>query len=173
MTAIAERVRQTLRFFAAWINPVDHAAAQAHLSAAEYALFLRMSRPEQHHHLRVLRHLQAAGQSHPALLRAALLHDVGKTRYPFPLPERILVVLAKTFLPRQFATWGQAAPQGWKRPFVISAQHPEWSAEIVAEVCSDPLTLELIRRHQAPLPQPSPSQADQLLLHLKAADDIS
>ncbi|MBN2470157.1 MAG: hypothetical protein JXN59_05470, partial [Anaerolineae bacterium] len=91
----AERLRQGLRALTAWSRPVDFARAEAVLSPAEMALFRRLRRSEQLHSLRVLGAVQAAGESNPALLVAALLHDVGKTVGPFTLPERVLVVLAR------------------------------------------------------------------------------
>ena len=168
--SITGRVRQTVQFVFSWSRPVPDDAARTILSEREYDLFLRMSRPERQHHLRVLQALQ---QDHPALTKAALLHDVGKTRFRFSLPERILVVLVKAFLPAAFKKWSAAAPQGWKRPFVISEHHPQWSAELAAEAGCDDLTLELIRRHQEPVPQPPQIEADELLMALQKADNRS
>jgi hypothetical protein len=167
------RVWQTWRFVSAWLRPIADATAQTHLTPAEFALYLRMSRPERQHHLRVLAHLLAVGQTHPALLKAALLHDVGKTRFRFGLIERVLVVLVKRWLPQRFKLWSQSQPQGWKRPFVVSAQHPQWSMEMGQQAGLDPLALELIARHQNPPPQPPQTLADHLLLHLQSADDRS
>ena len=170
---IAGRIRQTLQFVSAWGRPVSDDAARAILSEAEYDLFLRMSRPERQHHLRVLQDLQQIGQNHPALNKAALLHDVGKTRFRFSLPERILVVLVKRALPGAFKKWSASPPKGWKRPFVVSEHHPQWSAELAEAVGCDALTVDLIRRHQSPLPQPPQTESDQLLAALQIADNRS
>jgi hypothetical protein len=132
---------------------------------------MKMSRAERQHHLRVLQDLQQCGQNHPALSKAALLHDVGKTRFRFSLPERVLVVLVKATLPGAFKTWSNAPPKGWKRPFVMSQHHPEWSAELADSVGCDALTVELIRRHQTPVPQPPQTESDQLLTALQNADN--
>jgi hypothetical protein len=131
-----------------------------------------MSRSARQHHLRVMKRLVAAGHHDPALLKAALLHDVGKIRFAFGLPQKVIVVLVKWAAPQRYKTWGQSAPTGWKRPFVISAQHPQWSAEMAAAVGSNPLTLELIRRHQdKPIVGEGPSE--KLLRLLQWADDLS
>jgi putative nucleotidyltransferase with HDIG domain len=145
-------------------------SARAILSEREYELYTRMSRPERQHHLRVLRDLQ---NDHPALRKAALLHDVGKTRYRFSLPERILVVLVKAFLPGAFVKWSAASPDSWKRPFVISEHHPQWGADMAEAVGCDALTVELIRRHQSIIPHPPQSKADELLIALQNADNRS
>jgi hypothetical protein len=167
------RIRQGLQVIFAWGYRANDELARQNLTSAEYALYLRMSRAERQHHLRVIADLLAQGQHHPALIKAALLHDVGKTRFRFSLVEKTLVVLVKAFLPRQFAAWSQAEPSGWKRPFVIATQHPQWGAELAQAVGLDPLSVELIRRHQTPLDGEPKTEADHLLLLLQAADDRS
>ncbi|HLA43712.1 MAG TPA: HD domain-containing protein [Aggregatilineales bacterium] len=170
---ITERIRQTIQFVFAWGRPVRDDLAQEYLSDAEFDLYLKMSRPERQHHLRVLNDLLAAGHTHAALLKAALLHDVGKTRFRFSLPERALVVPVKAFLPGRFRQWSKSEPRGWKRPFVISAQHPDWSADMCAVIHVNPVTVELIRRHQTRLDGNPQTETDRLLLLLQAADDRS
>ncbi|NJL94223.1 MAG: HD domain-containing protein [Anaerolineae bacterium] len=167
------RVRQTGQFLGAWVRPVSTAQAAPYLSEQEMALFVQMRRPEQQHHLRVLNDLLCNGYTHPALLKAALLHDVGKTRYPFGLGARVMVVLVKKFWPARFATWSQGSPQGWRRPFVVSAQHPAWSAEMARAAGSDGLTQELIARHQEKHSSTSDAEFAGLLSVLQAADDRS
>ena len=174
MTTWQGRLRQTLQQITAWSQPVQDDQAALYLSAAEFHLYRRMARSERQHHLRVFNDLRRGGHTHLSLLKAALLHDVGKMRYRFWMPERVLVVLAKKFLPRKFAQWSQTPPPyGWKRPFVISVHHPAWSAEMTAAVGTDPLTIELIARHQTPLPSTPQTEADHLLMLLQAADDRS
>jgi len=173
MTSIRGRVRQTAQVVIAWVTTVDDSPARTYLSSPEYALFTRMSRAERQHHLRVLHDLLEAGHTHPALLKAALLHDVGKTRFRFMLPQKVLVVLVKFFAPQHFTTWGASKPTGWKLPFVVSAQHPAWGAEMCAAIRMEPLAVDLIRRHQDPVTPPPTSEADGLLLLLQAADDRS
>jgi hypothetical protein len=124
------------------------------------------------HHLRVYFALCRAGETQPQLLKAALLHDVGKTRYPFRLFDKIVVVVVKVLLPHQFKRWGAGEALGWRRRFVVSAQHPAWGAEMVEALGSDPLMVTLIRRHQDPLDRTDP-ELKTLLAALQAADDRS
>ena len=172
-SAVIGRLRQTFQFVTAWLIPLDNTLAQHYLTSAEYQLFLRMSRPERQHHLRVLNSLLQDGQAHPSLMKAALLHDVGKLRYRFNLLERVLVVLAKAFLPAKFAEWSQSEPHGWRRPFVISARHPAWGAEMCATIQTDALAVDLIRDHQSKLDGEPESERDRLLQLLQEADDKS
>ena len=46
--------------------------------AAAWPLFDAMPHNDQHHSLNVLRSLRTAGHTEPALMQAALLHDVAK-----------------------------------------------------------------------------------------------
>lgn len=141
------------------------------LTASELALFDRFSHNDQWHSYRVMKMLQNAGYRQPALLVAALLHDVGKTKLHLSIWERSLIVLASILLPRQTAVWGQGEAVGWKRPFVVKAQHPAWSAEMATAAGTDPLAIELMRRHQDAIQPDDHSETAELLRQLKWADD--
>lgn len=181
---MAARLRQGFRALAAWVRPVDQRMAALYLTPPLLALFEQMRAGERQHSLNVLRDLLAQGESNPSLMIAALLHDVGKSRAPFWLWERAFVVIAKALVPARVARWGNplpntpidAIPRGWRRPFVINKQHPAWSAHMTAAAGADPLSVELIARHQRTVnqgtaDQASPSEADRLLRVLQAADD--
>jgi hypothetical protein len=172
--AAGYRLRQGIRALIAWSRPVEDPLAAHYLSPALYALYGQMRRVERQHSLRVLRGVLAAGHTHPDLLAAALLHDVGKVRAHFFLPEKVLVVLVKALAPRLYWRWGSGPAHGWRRPFAVSVQHPAWGAEMVAEAGGSPLLVELVRRHQDDLTTPPPSPhpaADRLLRALQAVDN--
>lgn len=159
-------------------------AVTAVLSPEEIVLFDQFSLSDQQHSYQVMQMLQAAGHTHPDLLAAALLHDVGKTRRPLSIWQRSLIVLVQAFWPGKAAVWGQGDSDGWQRPFVVKAQHPAWGADMARQAGSRPLTIELICRHQDPLPETpalsadatsvvevAVTEADQLLRLLQWADD--
>ncbi len=167
------RVRQ---FWLAVRSPAptteELAIAQEVLNPSEMALFTQMQASEQTHSLQVLKTIQERGQTHPDLLTAALLHDVGKIRYPLRLWERVFIVLGNKFIPRLTKTWGDSAPRGWRRPFVVADQHPLWGAELTTEAGTTPLAASLIRRHQETLPSNQDnSLEDRLLSILRHADN--
>ena len=143
------------------------------LNDGESALFGRFSLSDQQHSYQVFHKLRSAGHNHPALLAAALLHDVGKTRAPLSAWERSLVVLVGVFWPGKMAAWGQGEPQGRRRPFVVKWQHPAWGAAMTEAAGSHPLTVTLIRRHQDSLPATAVAEEDKLLRLLQWADDQS
>lgn len=150
---------------------VAYTEIAAVLNAREFELFRRFSASDQRHSYCVFCSLRTANHTHPALLAAALLHDVGKTRAPLSVWERSLAVLVEAFLPGKVAAWGQGKAQGWRRPFVVKVQHPVWSAEMVRAAGSDSLTVSLVRRHQEELSEVARTEEDRLLRHLQWADD--
>jgi hypothetical protein len=165
------RLRQGFRALGAWMRPVEDDRAAAILSPTLFALYQRMRRAERQHSLRVLQALIDCGQTHPDLLAAALLHDVGKIRTAFFLPEKVLVVLVKAITPERYWRWGSGSARGWRRPFAVSVQHPAWGAEMVTAAGGSPLVVELICRHQDILSRPPQTEADHLLLELQTVDN--
>ena len=65
---------------------------------SQQQLFARMSPNDQRHAVAVVRTLKDAGYTHPALMQAALLHDVAKSLGQ-PIIHRVLIVLLNTFWP--------------------------------------------------------------------------
>lgn len=167
------RFRQGIRALGSWLRPVDDAQAEATLSPALVALYRQMRRSERQHSLRMLHSLISAGHTDPDLLVAALLHDVGKTRTHFFLPEKVLVVLVKAIAPPLYRRWGSGPVHGWRRPFAVSVQHPVWGAEMVAAAGGSPLAVELILRHAESLDLEERTRADRLLRALQAVDDLN
>lgn len=171
------RFRQGVRALVAWTQPVADAQAAQYLTPPLLALYTQMRRSERQHSLRVLHDLLAAGYTQPDLLTAALLHDVGKTRTHFFLPEKVLVVLVKAFFPALYQRWGRAADENsrgllhWRRPFAVSVQHPVWGADMVAAAGGSARAVDLIRRHADPLPDSPQTETDRLLVALQLVDD--
>jgi hypothetical protein len=165
------RLKQGLRAIFALAHPVDYDAVAEVLSPPLMRLFRRMRRVEQLHSLRVMRTLEAQGYADPDLLVAALLHDCGKSRCRFTLPERVMVVLVKKLFPTAYARWSMGKPGGWRRMFVIAAQHPQWSAEDMQSAGASMRAALLARRHQDSVEGVPKSEEDRLLAALQSADD--
>jgi hypothetical protein len=148
------RVRQ---FWAAVrTNPLDQAdltLAKRILTEEQMALFSRLQPSEQVHGLRVLQTLRNLGEDHPDLLTAALLHDIGKIKYPLQVWERVIIVIVKRLARNKFMAWGNSTPSGWKRPFVVAVQHPDWGASFAAQADTNELATRLIKNHQKALSQ--------------------
>jgi hypothetical protein len=143
------------------------------LSPAQSELFCRFQKTDQWHAYRVLQTLVASGQSQPDLLAAALLHDIGKTRVNLSVWDRILIVVIDRIMPEQSNRWGQGDVQSWKRPFVVRQNHAQWGADLARAAGSSTLTIDLIRRHQDPLPDEAATADNDLLRLLQRADDLN
>ena len=160
------RLRQGLNALLAFAQPVDYALVAQHLTPALQDCFALLRRSEQLHSLRVLRALQAQGAVPPELAAAALLHDVGKTRWPFPLWQRVLVVLLPLLAPALAARLARGDEANLlARPFIIEEQHPAWGAQLARAAGADERVAALIEHHA------QPPGDDELLARLRYADE--
>ena len=166
------RVRQTILAATAYLRPVGDERARAYLSDTEYELYMQMKRSDRQHHLRLLGYLLKRNHSHPALLTAALLHDVGKSTVSFSILDRILAVVVNQLWPAKFKAWSTGEPTGWKTPFVASANHPRWGAELLTAAGGDEAAVALVRHHQDKIGA-VPPHLRELLSLLKEADNRS
>jgi hypothetical protein len=107
-------------------------------------------------------------------MKAALLHDAGKSQHPLRFWERPIPVLMKRFLLKNPGSFKNYPPRGWRRAFIIARQHPEWGAELAARADASPLTVWLIRNHQHPNPPDhSHPRAQEFLAALQEADNLN
>ena len=170
------RARQFWHAWSASPAAEDLDAVKELLTPAQMALFNRMQPSEQAHSLAVMEQIRnAPGEiSQPYwhdLLVASLLHDVGKTRYPLHVWERVAIVLCEAVAPSLAERLGKGSPQGWRHAFVVARKHAEWGAEMAAEAGSSSLTTEIIRRHQNQPAAQAVSIAEELQRVLYAADN--
>ncbi|GIK57241.1 MAG: HD domain-containing protein [Chloroflexi bacterium] len=149
------------------------AEVTAVLTPAELQLFRRFPVNDQWHSVRVLRLVQASGSTEPALWKAALLHDVGKTQVRLTVWDRVVIVVGGMLWPGKSAVWGKGDARGWQRPFVAKAQHPAWGAAMAETAGCDSLTVTLIRRHQDNPANITEPELKELLRILQWADDQS
>ncbi len=175
MTAIKKRIRQGLRALLAPVAPLDFQLAQRHLTAQELEAFQRMSRAEQLHSLKVLRDILDQNETAPtALAAAALLHDVGKSRYHLTVWQKTLSVLVNALVPQFAAGLGQDETiRFWRAPFALHAHHPKWSGEILRACGSDAAAIWLAEHHQENAENYRDHPHHELLLRLQMADDAN
>ncbi len=171
MSGARYRLWQFWRLITKQISPEALAEVRSWLPPPLFEVFRTMSPAEQYHAYCARQTLVAQGHTHPALLTAALLHDVGKSKMPLAVWEKVAIVLGFKLARERAAAWGSPLDDGawWKRPFVVAMQHPAWGAEMVSAAGGSPLTVTLIYRHQDKI-----TPADELydlLSALQSADN--
>lgn len=133
----------------AFVRP-DDAWAERFLAPTERPLYRAMDPRERDHHVRVARSLLARHPDAPTVLvRAALLHDVGKMRRPYRVVERVLVHLVRGDQP-------EAHPEkhGWDGARQVAAHHAAYGATMIRDVGGDPRVADLVARHERPAGDP-------------------
>ena len=149
----------------------DWKVVESILSPAELALFRDLSIQDQNHSIRVLEGIQKRGEEDRDLLKAALLHDLGKMKYPLRRWERVMVVLMTGLFPRKVKYWGKGTPVGLKRSLVVTYKHPEWGADLATQAGSSPRTVWLIKNHEDGDLMNAPADLSKLLDILQIEDN--
>jgi len=168
------RIGQFVRGWRASVGPSDLALVHTVLSPPAAALFAQMPSDAQAHSLRVLRQLQAQGQTSPDLAAAALLHDVGKVAALnagayLGLWLRGPLVLIEAWQPDWLEQWASPVPAPTLRyALYVHIHHPQIGARWAAERGCTAATCWLIEHHQpgglqpaGPQTPPSASLADK------------
>ncbi len=138
-------------------------------------LFYQMSRLDQHHALAVTRAIitelkdSASSEDYDTLIKAALLHDVGKVRGDFSFLSRILVGLVKRISPTIRGKLAFTNPNTyWEKiryGFYVDLIHPLRGAHMAKIFGIEPAIVEMIRHHHDP---PLKGQSSELALLQKA-----
>jgi hypothetical protein len=170
-------------------DSVEEAALTPHLTDAQIALFRSMPASDQQHALAVLRALRAAGNDEPALVQAALLHDVGKVspsvgrgkvlpsvrqegESRVRLWHRVVQVLLEAVHPECVRRLANDVPGSWRYPFFVLLHHAERGAEWAAGAGTDRLAVALIYwHHTAPQQSDLDAEGRSLLAKLQVADE--
>ena len=146
------RAGQFFRGFRARLSPVEIAVVRSLLNPPELRLFLGMEPRDRRHSYDVLRWLQVTAGSHKPseqLLKAALLHDVGKGR--LRVWDRVAFVLLEHISPRFVDVLGAAqdAPEGlrWRRALWRLRHHAELGARLLGGTNTEPRVIELVAGH--------------------------
>lgn len=172
-----DRVRQFYESITANFRRLDEEFLLEHLTKNQLVLFLRLSRSDAHHAIRVARALvaKAPGGFEADYARLGLLHDIGKVERPLALPEKVVAVLLHKMLKGNLTRYE-------KVPFIASyLRHPERGRRILEERSVFPAHPEfysVVSDHHRNLqemlmkPEPGPLYREALI-RLKEADDRS
>jgi hypothetical protein len=171
---MAEVVHLARRFFGSLRPGGPGAAAEAWvagvLSSGELELWRRMSGVDRRHAVGVAQRVERAlgVEATPAVLAAALLHDVGKVASGLGTYGRVVATVAALAAGRSTAhAWSDRG--GFTRKVGLYLRHPELGADMLRIAGSDPLTVTWAMEHH--LPPDRWTLTPPVASALKAADD--
>jgi putative nucleotidyltransferase with HDIG domain len=171
----AYRIRQGLKNLSAEMRSDDRALVEHHLGARELELFYRMEPADQRHSVEVLRTLLRDGTDDQHLLKAALLHDIGKSRSRITVLHRTLAVLARAIFGRWHLIPAWPSESGWWTPFYVMSNHPRIGASMLAKAGCDERVWRLVELHQVQVsslgPIPDEEWVRWALERLRSADE--
>lgn len=150
------------RIFIGWfpkINKEEQKLIDDYLDDAGKFLFFQMSKIDQHHSLAVAQTIltQAAylrGVKIKALVKAALLHDIGKVEGDFTLFSRLFVGAVRRVRPTLRGKLAITNPKTrWEKvkySCYVDLVHPARGAHMAKIFGIEPTVVEMIRRHHDP-----------------------
>lgn len=150
------RAKQFWAAITARVTTEDRAWVNDALSPSEASLFWQMNLPDQQHAIRVARSAMelakdAADIDRDLLLRAALLHDVGKVKGDVSTADKVLTVIGHKFAPRMMRSWGREGRGGridnLRHACYVYFHHPQRSADLLRKIGAEEALLELILHH--------------------------
>ena len=133
-------VRLVKGFFPTLCRP-DDAWALARLAEDEAELYQAMDVRDREHNVQVAKRLLARWPDAPdCAVRAALIHDAGKSVRPYNVWERIFTALFERWAPEVEPYPLRRGPAGaWQ----IRVHHPRYAADRIA----DPCVARIVREH--------------------------
>lgn len=166
MSSLIKRTRQFLRAVSTKITPSDLVVVKQYLNQSEQILFFNMDPAIQKHcvntALTILNMpVERTGPNRPVLIKAALLHDIGKIRGSINLWDRVCYVLVKKCSGK--LVYKLASPSTgtgnvnshrhgsplarFRNALYVHLHHPELGAELAAKAGLDENIVYLLRHH--------------------------
>lgn len=177
-----QRVKQFICAITAKLYLTDEQYLAEYLTAAEQQLFRQMELPDQRHSLNVAYTAQqlakhSTGLRLRLLIRAALLHDVGRTKNDLSTANKIFDVLFSTIFPRFARQWGGSsmvrcgnyAVERVHHVLFIYYHHGQIGARRLQELGIETDIIEMVARHHQ---QPAGDEPAELAI-LRQADQLN
>lgn len=160
-----KRVKQLRKALFPRLNLSDVQFVDTILDCTEKELFSRMSLVDQRHCVDTALMLRAihSPKADPLLLKAALLHDIGKSKSQISLGVRVLFVILNSCPPPFRDYLERLFPSSLTEVFGTLFSHPQLGAEMGAKHGLEESVVQAIRYHHNPI--------DDLSRRIQFADD--
>ena len=143
------RIRQFFKSLFVTKSMVDMDFVRKHLTPAQEALFLRMQTYDRYHSVLFAKTLIAeVYKVQEDMIVAALLHDVGKSRYLISPFNRTFAVLIHKFAPKMMEDATLENVTFFNKTFLVAKHHAQWSEEMARSVGVSELTAIIIASHE-------------------------
>lgn len=151
------RVKQFWAAITARVTQEDATWVNQHLSEEEARLFFRMNLPDQQHTIRVARTAMELAKAQTGavdctlLLKAGLLHDVGKIKGDVSTMDKVLTVLGHKFAPHMMRSWGREGRgtkiDNLRHACYVYFHHPQRGADFLRQIGEKEDLIELVAHH--------------------------
>ena len=149
---IPKRVKQFYINATDLMTNKDYEYVKIHLNNEEYDLFKKILKSEQKHSVRIAKEIEYTIennlvddvdiiQSKNLLIKAALLHDVGKSRQKVNIIEKSIIVILNKL------TKGNLKNFKKSKKVQCYYNHSEYSYVLLKDIIKDDLILSIIRNH--------------------------
>jgi len=173
---LLKSVRQFFQSILLHINDNDLKFCEQYLTINEYALFLKFSGFEKVHAVRTARKMQKiihrdSGVDERMMVRAALLHDIGRISGNISLFDKVWLKLVKYLMRPVYNRLAEKGrhPESGHRKFYIHKYHGEAAGDFLKRAGTDAAIIDVIARHAQ---KPKNTDSKELKL-LRVADRTS
>ena len=158
------RIRQFFKGLIAHVDDNDILINQ-NLNLLEKGLFLKLSSHEKMHAVNTAYTIKklCSSKNYEILVKAALLHDIGKINGSMGIIKKSVLVLMDRFLPKVSRSLTSKISM-----FNIYYNHPEIGAKLLRKVSTDEQVIMLVQYHQS-----SDNYSIEGLKLLKKADSLN
>lgn len=155
-----KRVKQLLSAMGALITPKDEEFVKQHLNLSEQKLFHQMSIPDRRHCLNVTKTVITLAEKNQVanlniLVKAALLHDVGRQGGTVSTVDKVIGVILRAVLgDKMVEKWSKVGRGSrWKNlrnALYVNAHHPRIGAELLRNSGTQAEVVQLVSCHHLP-----------------------
>lgn len=145
---MVRRIRQFYKALFARLNKSDYTFLSDYLTKTELEVFMTLPVFDRKHSVDIARHLHHQG-AQLELVRAGLLHDIGKARCPeLTIVKRSICVLLEALFPKYARNKATSKKGKLGRALYVHQNHPEIGAEVLEILgCTDERIIWLVRHH--------------------------